>query len=148
MQMNSMPANAKPENQLPEGLFKDPLKAQQLLANEYKPVVKEPDRSPTPTRHVTQRSTTPRSGKYSAERQLGGGQPANMQAARKLAANDSPKTEPTVMAGSLAPPDMSKLIATEFFKEDSFANILQSPDEEVKLNLKELESSPELCSAN
>jgi len=41
---------------------------------------------------------------------------------------------------------MSKLIKTEFDKEDSFANIMQSPDEEAKLNLKELESSPELGS--
>ena len=40
---------------------------------------------------------------------------------------------------------MSKLINTDF-KEDSFANILQSPEEEVKLNLKEIESSQDRLS--
>lgn len=43
---------------------------------------------------------------------------------------------------SLAPPDMSTLISNDF-KEDSFANIRQSPSEETKLNLKDLASSPE-----
>lgn len=56
--------------------------------------------------------------------------------------NDSPK-QPVNVLGSLAPPDLSTLLKPEFFNEESFAAFLASSEESVKLNLKELDSSPD-----
>jgi hypothetical protein len=61
----------------------------------------------------------------------------------KLAADSPPKAVKFSVEGSLAPPDLSLLYKPGFFNEDSFAALMASSEESVKLNLKQLDSSPD-----
>ena len=65
-----------------------------------------------------------------------------MQPLTKIAI-DSPPKLPKVSIEGLAPPDLSLLAKPGFFNEDSFAALLASSEESAKLNLKELDSSPD-----
>lgn len=56
-------ANLKPE--FPEGLFKDPMKAQKFLNKDFRA---QKDRPLTPNGQKQQKPATPKSGKFSADR--------------------------------------------------------------------------------
>lgn len=134
---NQVQANFQPMTLLPEFLFKDPQKLS--ITNNFDKSRKFSDsrsKSPAVRSKTPQRKTS--KGKYSFDKQLG----AYKDERDEYTNNEFMSFQSTKLNDPLlAPPDILKLIATNF-KDDSFMPLIQSSEESVKLDLKQLFTSP------